>query len=239
MPFNPNNYLIKLKGKDYLEVKWRLVWFREDHPDWGIETNVVSHTDKLAIVRAQICNDDGHVLATGTKSETPQGFADYLEKAETGAVGRALGMLGYGTQFAPEFDEGDRIVDSPVLPRQSAAPSTPDSPPANVQKLVDAARKVFGEENVTVTDEGPEAKPPEKKDGPHPNSNKATIAIARTIAIAADRAGLKTDTAKHATASEFYGRPITSFFDIGEKVADYQPFLKHLTELAVQNGGSQ
>jgi hypothetical protein len=29
-------------------------------------------------------------------------------------VGRALAMLGYGTQFAPELDEGDRIVDSPV-----------------------------------------------------------------------------------------------------------------------------
>ena len=36
------------------------------------------------------------------------------EKAETKAVGRALAMLGYGTQFAPELDEGERIVDSPV-----------------------------------------------------------------------------------------------------------------------------
>jgi hypothetical protein len=35
-------------------------------------------------------------------------------KAETKAVGRALAMLGYGTQFAPEMDEGERIVDSPV-----------------------------------------------------------------------------------------------------------------------------
>lgn len=32
----------------------------------------------------------------------------------TGAIGRALAMIGFGTQFAPEFDEEQRIVDSPV-----------------------------------------------------------------------------------------------------------------------------
>ena len=37
-----------------------------------------------------------------------------MEKSETGAIGRALANLGYGTQFAPDLDEQDRIVDSPV-----------------------------------------------------------------------------------------------------------------------------
>ena len=32
MAFNPNDHLINLKGKHYLEVKWRLVWFRMEHP---------------------------------------------------------------------------------------------------------------------------------------------------------------------------------------------------------------
>jgi hypothetical protein len=32
----------------------------------------------------------------------------------SGAIGRALAALGYGTQFAPELDEQHRIVDSPV-----------------------------------------------------------------------------------------------------------------------------
>jgi hypothetical protein len=48
------------------------------------------------------------------KQENKQGFADHLEKAETGAIGRALGIAGFGTQFAPEFDEEDRLADSPV-----------------------------------------------------------------------------------------------------------------------------
>jgi len=53
-------------------------------------------------------------IGTGTKSENAASFADFGEKAETGAIGRALAALGYGTQFAPELDEGHRIVDSPV-----------------------------------------------------------------------------------------------------------------------------
>ena len=49
-----------------------------------------------------------------SKKETEVGFPDYIEKAETGAVGRALAMCGYGTLQAPEFDEGERIADAPI-----------------------------------------------------------------------------------------------------------------------------
>jgi len=122
MSFNPNEHLISLKGKAYLEVKWRLVWFRQEHPHWGIKTELVKFDPdaKYAIFHATITDENGRVVAEGTKMEDSKGFADYLEKAETGSIGRALGILGYGTQFAPEFDEVDptvanpRIVDAPV-----------------------------------------------------------------------------------------------------------------------------
>ena len=39
MGFNPNDHMMKLKGKDYLQVAWRLVWFREDHPDWPLNAD--------------------------------------------------------------------------------------------------------------------------------------------------------------------------------------------------------
>lgn len=61
--------------------------------------------------------------ATGTKSENAASFPDYIEKAETGAIGRALAALGYGTQFAPEMDEAHRIVDAPVEPRMPSSSS--------------------------------------------------------------------------------------------------------------------
>jgi len=107
--------ILDLRGKDYLEVKYRLVWFREEHPSWSIETDFVSVTDKAACAKATIKNDEGKVLSTSHKFETERGFPDFIEKAETGAIGRALALVGFGTQFcADEFDEGDRIVDSPV-----------------------------------------------------------------------------------------------------------------------------
>lgn len=112
--FNPNEHLIQLKGKDYLQVMWRLVWFREDKPGWGIETLLVDRSDEHAVFVAKIVDDSGIQKSSGYGSETKKDFGDFLEKAETKAVGRALAMLGYGTQFAPELDEGERIVDSPV-----------------------------------------------------------------------------------------------------------------------------
>jgi hypothetical protein len=42
--------------------------------------------------------------ATGWGSETADDFEDYIEKAETKALGRALAALGYGTQFCEDFD---------------------------------------------------------------------------------------------------------------------------------------
>ena len=33
---------------------------------------------------------------------------------DPGAIGRALAMCGYGTLQAPEFDEQDRLADTPV-----------------------------------------------------------------------------------------------------------------------------
>jgi len=53
--------------------------------------------------------------ATAYKSEKAASFPDYIEKCETGAIGRALAMVGYGTQFTgDELNEGDRLADSPV-----------------------------------------------------------------------------------------------------------------------------
>lgn len=115
MAFNPREHLMDLKGKEYLQVMWRLVWFREEKPLWSIDTELVEHEEGFALFRASIADENGAVKATAFGSETVKDFRDYIEKAETKAVGRALAMLGYGTQFtATELDEGDRIVDSPV-----------------------------------------------------------------------------------------------------------------------------
>jgi hypothetical protein len=148
--FNPHEHLMKIgrgeNAKDYLPVQDRLRWFREECKEKGtIETEII-HLDLdketieevmvwdketrsyvkdikkapgLAIVRAVVRNGKGGV-ATGTKMEKAASFSDFLEKAETGAIGRALAALGYGTQFVDDLDEQHRIVDAPVDRASSA-----------------------------------------------------------------------------------------------------------------------
>ena len=118
MTFDFKRHLIKVQGgRTYLPVSARIVWFRQEHPDWSIETEAVeiNHEKQYAIFRARICDGDGKLMSTGTKKEDIKGFGDYIEKAETGSVGRALALCGFGTQFSPDLDESTagRFADSP------------------------------------------------------------------------------------------------------------------------------
>jgi hypothetical protein len=129
--FDPMKYMLKLpKNKkvklanglvkwekvetDYLPVAPRIAWFRKEHPDWSIITKIMQLVDKAVIMKAIIKDASGRIIATARKRETQNGFPDYIEKAETGAIGRALAMCGYGTLQAPEFDECERLADAPV-----------------------------------------------------------------------------------------------------------------------------
>jgi uncharacterized membrane protein YgcG len=120
--FDPTSHFIKVQGgKMYLPVPARVMWFRKEHPDWSIVTEPVEINleKQYAIYRASILDTEGRVIATATKMENVKGFGDYLEKAETGSVGRALAYCGYGTQFAEDLDEGtNRIADAPSDPKQ-------------------------------------------------------------------------------------------------------------------------
>lgn len=119
--FDPRRFVTRVGGADYLEVKWRVYWLRTQHPDAVISTELVSHESNVAVFKAQVTIPGGG-SSTGWGSEGYEDFRDYLEKAETKALGRALAALGFGTQFTPDFDfaEGqERVVDAPVrLARQ-------------------------------------------------------------------------------------------------------------------------
>jgi uncharacterized protein involved in propanediol utilization len=111
--------LINLKGKDYLQVAHRLQWLNEAVENFTIETVIIKAEKDESIVRSIVTlfSKEGKVIksVSATKREDAKGFADHLEKAETGSIGRCLALCGFGTQFAvSDLDEGDRIVDAPV-----------------------------------------------------------------------------------------------------------------------------
>jgi len=121
-PFDPTQYLSKFDGRDYLEVKWRLLWLRNQHPEARITTEIVQHNEEngFALFRAEVDVPNGG-KSTGWGSETVRDFHDYIEAAETKALGRALAALGFGTQFCSDFDFSSnarpgraQVVDAPV-----------------------------------------------------------------------------------------------------------------------------
>jgi len=127
--------LMQLKGKDYLQVAHRIQWFTEEEQRYTVNSNflVLSDEQTVAQVTVTTFNEQGQIVrqAMGTKRETKKDFPDHTEKAETGALGRALIELGYGTQFAlADLEEGTRLVDSPVVDVKSALKAEATTPMA-------------------------------------------------------------------------------------------------------------
>lgn len=94
---------INIKGKEYVQVKDRIIAFNENYPTGSITTDLVSSPDqKLIIIKAVVTPD----VAKPERKFTGYSQAIHggqgvnataaLENAETSAVGRALGMMGIG-----------------------------------------------------------------------------------------------------------------------------------------------
>lgn len=109
--------LITLQGKQYLPAQQRVLWFREEHPDWTIESKLVKFDEKMCLAEAVIRDELGKHVANDFKLETTANFQDHIEKSLTGAIARALALCGYGTQFAQEMNEGTDVADSPQAPK--------------------------------------------------------------------------------------------------------------------------
>lgn len=98
---------VNIKGKEYAEVNQRIKAFRMVHPEGFINTDMKSNENGICIFHAAVgyyVEKEGFLdrvtLGTGTayekESSTFINKTSYIENCETSAVGRALGMAGFG-----------------------------------------------------------------------------------------------------------------------------------------------
>jgi len=92
---------VNIKGKEYVEVKTRVQWFRKNIEHGCIETEIL-HFDKESIMCKTKIHINGALVATGMAHEDRNASAvnktSFVECCETSSVGRALGMLGVGIE---------------------------------------------------------------------------------------------------------------------------------------------
>lgn len=119
--FDVGSRFVKINGrggqKDYLPVQARVDWFRHESPDGIIEQDLVQLDERLAMFKTTVTRIiDGEIKgrADGFGMEFAKDFPDYILKAATVSLGRALNALGYG---GSDLDEGiaeGRVADAPV-----------------------------------------------------------------------------------------------------------------------------
>lgn len=133
--FEPKRFLMTMRGgREYLTAAGRILWFRSEHPAGLIETKIISREPTIVIKALVYVN--GQLIATGhgtAKAKGNEVWADrQIEKAETAAIARALGVAGYGTQFVEEFEDDDHLADTPLPPSPARSPFA--EPPENRTK---------------------------------------------------------------------------------------------------------
>jgi hypothetical protein len=126
---------MKLQGREYLQVAHRVYAFRLDYPistGWRITTLIESGSigEGSVVILGTVINPEGDVVAAARKAGSKGGpFKDWFEKAETGAIGRALGLCGYGTLMALDDDDENSICDAPQDRRSTQPPAAKAASP--------------------------------------------------------------------------------------------------------------
>jgi len=91
---------VNIKGKEYVEVNERLIYFRKTYPNYSLTSEVLEKTDKSILIIATISDEKDRVIATGLaeeeKGSTFINKTSYVENCETSAWGRALANFGIG-----------------------------------------------------------------------------------------------------------------------------------------------
>ena len=91
---------VKIGSSDYTLIVARVQDFREAHPDWGMQSEVLYHDTERVIVKVWVTDPEGRIRGTGLaeedRSASRVNSTSALENCETSAFGRALASIGFG-----------------------------------------------------------------------------------------------------------------------------------------------
>ena len=137
-----------IKGKEYAEVNQRVKAFRTLYPEGFITTEILCREGGLCIIKATVGHyADGKsvILATGTAYEKEGSSqinrTSYIENCETSAVGRALGMAGFGIDTS--IASAEEMTNALLQQNTDAKPATPKEPakqPSRADQLAELER---------------------------------------------------------------------------------------------------
>ena len=179
--FEPKDYLREEKTEDgvsfYLDTKYRLLWFRLMYPQGKLVKIPKALNKEYATFEVRVYTDkndaDENFLANGFasryKDDANEKFGlNFVESAETAALGRALKDAGFGTQFCDIALPNDQtIVDAGVHISFDLGDGTlpnPDEDGAPVEEGGGTETgKTTGTEEKAATITKPEEKPKEEK----------------------------------------------------------------------------
>ena len=129
-----------VKGKNYIEVNQRIKAFRMVYPNGSITTEIVSLENGVVTMQTTVRDDEGKILATGYAYEKENSTfinkTSFIENCETSAVGRALGMCGFGIDTSVASYE--EVANAQENQKQQEQPKQqPKQSGANKQKLIE------------------------------------------------------------------------------------------------------
>jgi hypothetical protein len=160
--------MIKIHGKEYIEVNERLIEFWKEHPAGAVITEVLKIEDNFVLIKASVKfnSDFDHWDATGhafenrdcnrfdtTLKASKINLTSYIENCETSAIGRALAVLGYGIETSlasaeevTQAIEQQKSGKTPKKPLKYAKVNERENPDDTIWKMLKTAWSIIGDE---------------------------------------------------------------------------------------------
>lgn len=134
---------IDIKGKKYVLVSDRVVYFNEQYPNGSIETDYILDNDTY-VVKATVKPDVDTTrtfngLSQATIGDGMVNKTAALENAETSAVGRALGFMGIGVI--------ESIASADEMHKAKGSTGTRLATEKQIKWVRDTAARVYGLDN--------------------------------------------------------------------------------------------